>query len=83
MPFHSHLTIDPVGPDEIVPVEIEILASSTLFEAGSTLRLDVLGHDADRYPAFRHKPTVNQGSHSIYTGAAHNSHLLIPVVAHR
>ena len=83
MPFHSHLTIDPVGPDEIVPVEIEILASSTLFEAGSTLRLDVLGHDADRYPAFRHKPTVNQGSHSIYTGAAHYSHLLIPVVAHR
>jgi predicted acyl esterase len=83
MPWHTHLRIDPVAPDEIVPVEIEILASSTLFEAGSTLRLDVLGHDADRYPAFRHQPTVNQGWHSIYTGAAHDSHLLIPVVEHR
>jgi predicted acyl esterase len=68
-----------VRPDEIVPVDIEILASSTLFEAGSTLRLDILGHDADRYPAFRHKPTVNQGRHSICGGAAYDAHLLIPV----
>jgi predicted acyl esterase len=80
LPWHSHLRADPVQPDEIVPVEIEILASSTLFEAGSALRVDVLGHDADRYPAFKHQPTVNQGWHSIYTGATYDSHLLIPVV---
>jgi predicted acyl esterase len=36
MPYHSHLSHDPLRPDEIVPVNIEILASSTLFEAGST-----------------------------------------------
>jgi predicted acyl esterase len=80
MPWHSHLRADLVQPDEIVPVEIEILASSTLFEAGSTLRVDVLGHDPDRYPAFKHRPTVNQGWHSIYTGATYDSHLLVPVV---
>ena len=80
MPWHSHRSADPVRPDEIVPVEIEILASSTLFEAGSALRLDVLGHDADRYPALRHRPTVNQGWHSIYTGPTHDSHVLMPVV---
>jgi putative CocE/NonD family hydrolase len=80
MPWHSHIEADPMGPNEIVPVEIEVLASSTLFEAGSTLRIDVLGHDADRYPAFRHNPTVNHGWHSIYTGATYDSHLLIPVV---
>ncbi|HLJ84774.1 MAG TPA: CocE/NonD family hydrolase [Candidatus Eremiobacteraceae bacterium] len=79
MPWHSHLKADPVQPNEIVPVEIEILASSTLFEAGSTLRIDVLGRDADRYPAFRHRPTVNKGWHSIHTGATYDSHLLIPV----
>jgi predicted acyl esterase len=80
MPWHSHLRAEPVGPDEIVPVEIEILASSTLFEEGSTLRVDVLGHDADRYPAFKHQPTVNDGWHSIHAGATYDSHLLMPVV---
>jgi hypothetical protein len=29
-----------------VPVEIEILASSTLFEDGSSLSVDILGQDA-------------------------------------
>ena len=83
MPWHSHLETDPVRPDEVVAVEIEILASSTLFEAGSTLQVDVLGHDADKYPGFRHKPTVNQGRHSIYTGAEYDSYILLPVVTRR
>jgi predicted acyl esterase len=55
-----------LDPGEIVAVEIEILASSTLFEAGSSLLVDVLGHDADRYPAFRHGRTVNRGTHTIH-----------------
>jgi predicted acyl esterase len=80
MPWHSHLKADPVRPGEIVALEIEVLASSTLFEAGSTLQVDVLGHDADKYPAFKHKPTANQGWHTIYAGAAYDSYLLIPVV---
>ncbi|MBV8282696.1 MAG: CocE/NonD family hydrolase [Candidatus Eremiobacteraeota bacterium] len=80
MPWHSHLRAEPVQPDEIVRAEIEILASSTLFEAGSTLQVDVLGHDADKYPAFRHHPTVNEGRHSIHTGGPYDSHLLVPVV---
>jgi hypothetical protein len=80
MPWHSHLRADPVQPNEIVPVDIEILASSTVFETGSTLRVDVFGHDADKYPAFRHQPTVNAGWHTISTGAAFDSHLLMPIV---
>jgi uncharacterized protein len=80
MPWHSHLKSEAVQPNEIVPVEIEILASSTLFETGSVLQLDVLGHDADRYPAFKHHPTVNRGWHTIYTGAAYDSQLMMPVV---
>ena len=69
-PFHTHRVRLAVQPGEIVPLEIEILASSTLFEAGSTLRLDVLGTDAERYPAFRHGRTVNRGRHCLHTGAA-------------
>jgi predicted acyl esterase len=80
MPWHSHLVAEPVQPNEIVPVEIEILASSTLFEEGSTLQVDVLGHDADRYPVFKHQPTVNHGWHSIHSGGTYDSHLLMPVV---
>ncbi|MGA2666001.1 MAG: CocE/NonD family hydrolase [Nitrososphaerales archaeon] len=80
MPWHTHLRTEPVEPDEIVPVEIEILGSSTLFEAGSSLQVDVLGHDADRYPAFRHHPTVNQGWHCIHTGSTYDSRLMMPVV---
>lgn len=81
MPWHTHLKSEPVSPDEIVPLEIEILPSSTLFEKGTSLRVDILGHDADKYPVFRHQPTVNQGWHSIYSGKEHDSHLLIPVIS--
>jgi predicted acyl esterase len=80
-PFHSHTAVELVQPMEIIPVEIEVLASSTLFETGSTLRVDVQGHDASRYPAFRHKRTVNQGDHFIYTGSSFDSHLLAPFVS--
>ena len=83
MPWHSHLVAEPVRPGEIVPVEIEILASSTLFEANSALQVDVLGHDAYRYPGFAHRPTANQGMHSIYTGASYDSRLLMPVIYER
>jgi predicted acyl esterase len=78
-PWHTHRAAEPVSAGEIVPVEIEILASSTLFESGSRLQLDLLGTDAARYPAFRHKQSVNRGDHFIHTGGAHDSYLLIPI----
>lgn len=67
-------------PEEIVPVEIEILASSTLFESGSSLAVAVSGRDGARYPGFRHHGTVNRGDHTIYTGGRFDSHLLVPRV---
>lgn len=79
-PWHSHRQREPVTPGEIVSVEIEVLASSTVFEAGSSLSVDVLGHDAAGYPAFRHERTVNRGTHTIHTGGRFDSHLLAPVV---
>ena len=69
---------------EIVPVEIEILPSSTLFRAGESLALVVQGSEI--IPTgyrYQHKETVNKGLHTIYTGGRYDSHLLVPVIPSR
>lgn len=53
---------------------------SMLLMAGSSLQLDVLGHDAARYPGFRHERTVNRGRHSVHTGGRYPSALIAPFV---
>ncbi|MEE4300478.1 MAG: CocE/NonD family hydrolase [Pseudomonadales bacterium] len=70
----------PIAPGEIVPVDVEILPSSTLFRAGETLRLVVQGRDLFEHPALAHGYPVNEGVHAIHTGGAYDSHLLVPVV---
>jgi hypothetical protein len=59
-PMHAHLREEKVRAGEIVPVQIEILASSTLFEPGSSLRVDILATDPARYPAFKHGRSVSR-----------------------
>jgi putative CocE/NonD family hydrolase len=71
-------------PNEIVPVEIEIWPSGTIFHAGDTLRVLVQGRDIRAYDKkwvvqYRHEDTVNQGKHIIHSGGEYDSHLLIPV----
>jgi uncharacterized protein len=78
-PWHSHGRIQKVRPGEIVPLEIEIWPSATLFEAGTSLQLTIQGRDAAKYPGFRHRKLVNRGWHSIYTGGTHDSCLTIPL----
>lgn len=34
----------------------------------AALIVEILGHDADRYPALRHGDTVNSGANTIHTG---------------
>ncbi len=82
-PYHRHRQMQKVSPGEIVPVEIEIWPSSTLFEAGSSLQLIVQGYDQLDYPAFAHGDLVNHGQHRIFTGGPHASALVIPVIASR
>jgi putative CocE/NonD family hydrolase len=73
-----------LSPGEIVPVEIEILPSGTVFHAGERLRLLIQGTDVNKYPAGtptqRHHSDRNHGRHIIHTGGNHDSHLLIPVL---
>jgi hypothetical protein len=77
-PWHSHTRIQKLQSGGIVPVEIKIWPSATLFEAGSTLQLTIQGQDADRYPAFGHCKLVNRGLHTIFTGGPYDSSLAVP-----
>ncbi len=81
-PWLSHDNPQPLTPNEIVPVEVEILPSSTLFRAGESLRLVVQGRDLFEHPslAHNHSDDVNRGTHSIHTGGELDSHLLVPVI---
>jgi uncharacterized protein len=79
-PYHSHDRLDKVSANEIVPAEIEILSSSTWFEAASRLDVVILGRDAARYPAFRHRHLINCGRHKIHCGGRFDSQLLLPLI---
>jgi uncharacterized protein len=81
-PWHSHTRIQKVHSGDIVPVEIEIWPSATLFETGSTLQLTIQGHDAARYPAFGHRKLVNRGWHTIFTGGPYDSSITVPMNGH-
>jgi putative CocE/NonD family hydrolase len=78
-PFHTHRAALPVTPGQPTELVVEIWPSSTLFEAGSELVVEIGGSDADRYPALRHKDTVNRGPHTIHTGPATQSALTFTV----
>jgi uncharacterized protein len=85
-PVHTHTRVQKIVPGEIVPLDIEIWPSGTLFKAGETLRLTVQGTDINRYPKdkvpvyFRHEASVNRGRHVIHAGGEHESYLLVPVI---
>lgn len=67
---------------QIVPVEIELWASSMLFEAGERLRVTVLGSDLHAQEAWKHNgvASANRGTHVIHSGGRYDSHLLVPVI---
>jgi uncharacterized protein len=82
-PFHTHRSVAPVQPGVPTELTIEIWPSSTYFEAGSELVVEIVGHDADRYPVLRHQATANRGTHTVHTGAATPSALVVPTIANR
>lgn len=70
----------PVVPGDVMELNVEILPSSTLFEAGSALVLELRGRDITELPNFQHHRIFNCGRHSIYTGPDFPSRLLVPLV---
>jgi predicted acyl esterase len=82
-PFHSCDQPEPLAPGEIVPIEIELLPSSTLFRRGEILRLDVQSHWFwRRNPFFGMFPGYYQASPPVtivlHMGGAADSYLLAP-----
>lgn len=82
-PVLAHAQRRPLGRGEIVPVEIEILPSSTHFAPGETLEVSVQGHDQFVHPTLAHDATINAGTHLIHTGGEYDSHLLMSVIPAR
>jgi predicted acyl esterase len=71
-------------PHEIVPVDIEVWPSSTMFRAGESLRITIQGNDIFKYdlPQVQlHQDSVNKGRHFIYTGEIYDSYLVLPCVS--
>jgi predicted acyl esterase len=94
-PWLKHERVLKLAPDEVVPVEIEIWPSSTLFRQDETLQLIVQGGSiaytrSNPLPlqhgriCTRHDETVNVGRHTIHCGGVrYDSHLLVPTVVQR
>jgi uncharacterized protein len=84
-PVLAHRRELPLAAGQIVPLEIEILPSGTLFRPGETLRLVIQGRDVYRYPRpliqALHEDSVNRGPHVIHAGGEYDSHLLVPTLS--
>jgi predicted acyl esterase len=84
-PVHTYDVAEPLKAGEIVPVEIELLPSATVFRRGDLLRLDVQGHWF-----FRTNPFLGQfpiayepsppGTFVLHCGGEYDAHLLVPVI---
>ena len=79
-PYLKHERSLKLKRGKIVPVEIEILPSSTLFRAGETLEVAIQGRDHFEHHALAHENTANKGTHIIHMGGDYDSHLLVPVI---
>lgn len=82
-PVLSHDRVQLVEPGQIVPVEIEILPSSTSFEAGESLRLVIGGGDIYSHSMLNHRERCNEGHHTLHIGGSYDSGLLVPFIASR
>ncbi|MBW4033820.1 MAG: CocE/NonD family hydrolase [Acidobacteria bacterium] len=84
-PEHDYLQRRPLTPGEVVPVELALGASSTLFRAGDTLRLIVAGRSLEPgNPLFGHFPARYRPSRGgrcrLLWGPEHPAALTLPVI---
>jgi predicted acyl esterase len=64
----------------VIELNVEILPSSTLFEAGTSLVLELRGRDVTELANFQHHRIFNCGQHTLFTGGARASRLLVPLI---
>ncbi|MEE2777493.1 MAG: CocE/NonD family hydrolase [Acidobacteriota bacterium] len=85
-PVHAHAETQSIDPEEIVPVEIEILPTSFVLGRGHRLVVEVAANDDPRLFPFTHTDPddrVQEGQITIHTGGEHDSHLLLPIIRGR
>src|SRR5690606_15379762 len=97
-PYHTHDTVEPLTPGEVVPIDVEIWPTSMVYPAGYRLGLTLQGKDFERpgepgtlrgSGPFLHidpddRPvSVFGGLNTIHTGGARASYLLLPVIPQR
>jgi putative CocE/NonD family hydrolase len=80
LPVLTGTSIQPLEPDQIVPVEIELYPSSTFFAAGELLELIISATEIIPSPPYAKDRSMNRGVHVFHCGGSHDSHLLIPVI---
>jgi predicted acyl esterase len=71
-----------IVPNEIIELNVEILPSSTFFEAGTSFVLELRGRDITELPNFQHHRIFNCGKHTLFTGGEYPSRLLAPMIRH-
>jgi len=74
-PYHTHDEEQKLVPGEVVPISVEIWATSMIFEEGHRIRLDVNAHDGAHYFA-----AYNLANNSIYTGGERASYVTLPFI---
>ena len=74
-PYHTHDEEQKLTPNDIVPIEVEIWATSMIFQEGHRIRLDVNAHDGQHYFA-----AYNLENNSIYTGGDRASYVTLPFI---
>ena len=82
-PVHRHSRQLKLQPGEVIPLDVEIWPSSTLFKPGESLRVRIQGNDIFRYDLPQeqlHQDSVNKGQHYIHSGGVYDSYIVLPVV---
>jgi predicted acyl esterase len=84
----NEVNLQPLPVGEVVPVQIPLIESSTLFRAGETLRLVVSGRELERrnllngqFPS--HYPRSARGHATLHWGRGRPAALEVPVIPPR
>ena len=80
-PFLRHERELKLAAGERVPVEIEILPSSTFFQEGESLVVRVQGTELAGAGGIEHIDGVNAGHHIVHVGGEYDSQLTLPVIS--
>ena len=79
-PFLRHERLLKLEPGQPVPVDVEILPSSTLFREGESIVLRIQGTELPGAGDIEHWDSVNVGYHIVHAGGEYESYLVLPVV---